>query len=218
MFSDDNINLYHVTGINSEFVPEEFQKIHINRLNIKVDPLSNKISKGKNLSIQNESEFVYIYPNTVENANIKNSKLKFNTIVKLNKNKILNYFRTENYVEIFNLFKIYVISLFNGLNKEQIKKLYLNQKITDSIYLYAIKILEIIDNNEKKYSYIKSCNIDNALETTENFYKIKEVKNYNVKEDALLILIKFQSLLKVIDENIYKDEIEEIKNIYEKVK
>ena len=107
MFSDDNINLYHVTGINSEFVPEEFQKIHINRLNIKVDPLSNKISKGKNLSIQNESEFVYIYPNTVENANIKNSKLKFNTIVKLNKNKILNYFSTENYVEIFNLFKIY---------------------------------------------------------------------------------------------------------------
>ena len=218
MFSDDNINLYHVTGINSEFVPEEFQKIHINRLNIKVDPLSNKISKGKNLSIQNESEFVYIYPNTVENANIKNSKLKFNTIVKLNKNKILNYFSTENYVEIFNLFKIYVISLFNGLNKEQIKKLYLNQKITDSIYLYAIKILEIIDNNEKKYSYIKSCNIDNALEITENFYKIKEVKNYNTKEDALLILIKFQSLLKVIDENIYKDEIEEIKNIYEKVK
>ena len=71
----------------------------------------------------------------------------------------------------------------------------------------------IIDNNEKKYSYIKSCNIDNAFETTENFYRIKEVKNYNIKEDTLLILIKFQNLLKVIDENIYKDEIEEIQNI-----
>ena len=68
----------------------------------------------------------------------------------------------------------------------------------------------IIDNNEKKYSYIKSCNIDNDFETTENFDRIKEVKNYNIKEDTLLILIKFQNLLKVIDENIYKDEIEEI--------
>lgn len=71
----------------------------------------------------------------------------------------------------------------------------------------------IIDNNEKKYSYIKSCNIDNDFETTENFDRIKEVKNYNIKEDTLLILIKFQNLLKVIDENIYKDEIEEIQNI-----
>ena len=217
MFSDDNINLYHFTGINCEFVPEEFQKIHVNRLNIQVNPFSNKILRGKNLSTINESEFVYIDPN-INKKNLKERTFKYNTIIKLNKKKVLKYFESENYTEFFNLFKLYLISLFNGLNKEQIKKLYKNRQITDSVYLFAIKIFDIIDNNEKKYSYIKVTNPDNVFETTENFYKIKEVKNYTIKEDAMLIIIKFHSLLKVIDENVYKEEIEELNNIYEKIK
>ena len=46
MYTESNVNLYHITGINSEFLPEEFAALRTNHLNILVDKAtSNKVQK-----------------------------------------------------------------------------------------------------------------------------------------------------------------------------
>ena len=60
MYTESNVNLYHITGINSEFLPEEFAALRTNHLNILVDKAtSNKVQQIDKLSIERENEYIY---------------------------------------------------------------------------------------------------------------------------------------------------------------
>ena len=87
MYTEKNVSLYHVTGINSEFLPEEFAALRTNHLRILVDKsLSNKVQKIDKLSTDKESEFLYTNPNHPGRKGKKAKyDFKYNTILHINK-------------------------------------------------------------------------------------------------------------------------------------
>ena len=78
-----------------------------------------------------------------------------------------------------------------------------------------MKCFEIIETNQKQYNYSKSKNLDTMIDNTEHFYHIKEVKNDNIREDILLLIVKFQSVLEVVDAFLFKECILDLKEVYE---
>ena len=80
-----------------------------------------------------------------------------------------------------------------------------------------MKCFELIEANKKPYSYSKSKNLDNMIDNTEHFYHIKEIKNENIKEDILLLIVKFQSVLQVVNEFLFMECINDLKEVYDEV-
>ena len=217
MYTEKNVSLYHATGINSEFLPEEFAALRTNHLRILVDKaLSNKVQKIDKLSTDKESEFLYTNPNHPGRKGKKAKyDFKYNTILHINKKKLIYYIHEEYYYKFFDLIYTYLSYVFNGLNKEQVKQLYIDRQITDSVYIFSMKCFEIIETNQKQYNYSKSKNLDTMIDNTEHFYHIKEVKNDNIREDILLLIVKFQSVLEVVDAFLFKECILDLKEVYE---
>ena len=219
MYTESNVNLYHITGINSEFLPEEFAALRTNHLNILVDKAtSNKVQKIDKLSIERENEYIYTNPN---HPGKKGRKLKYdfkyNIILHINKKKIIHFIQEEYYDKFFDLIHTYLSYVFNGSNKDQVKKLYNDKQITDSVYIFSMKCFELIEANKKPYSYSKSKNLDTMIDNTEHFYHIKEIKNENIKEDILLLIVKFQSVLQVVNEFLFMECINDLKEVYDEV-
>lgn len=209
----------HIAEINSQLLPKIFYQIP------QLSFLTNsKIGSLPNLTREQENEIIYTNP-TLERK-IKSESLsshqqkgnkynyQYNTMIQLNSKKIYSYFENQQYSDFFQLVNIYISSLFNGATKEQIMQLYNKQQITDSVYIFAMKCLDIIESNTKSYKYIKSSNSDNLLSATESFYKIILCYNSHLKDHSLLLLTKFQVLLGVIDKVAYKNEMKEIENIF----
>ena len=168
-----------------------------------------------NLTCEQEGEVVYSNPNhPLAFKKAKKFDYKFNSLIELNKKKIISYLENDKYSELFSLFQIYLRGLFNRADKEKIKELFYNQQITDSVYIYTMKCYELIDNNLKLYNYVKEKNIDNMFDTTETFFKIKIKTNPVIREDALCLLSKYQMLLSIADPLVFDKEITMLKDIY----
>lgn len=202
------VQKYHYSNITSEFLPNSFYA-----LNCAAIQSSSRLTSTNNLSTYQEKECIYSNPN-LTNLNEKDFNYNFNALIQLNTELILEAWTQCNYEKLFQLFKLYLKSFFNGKEKEEIKNLFWNKKITDSIYIYSMKCYEVIEKNMKSYNYSKDYNNENLFETTENFYFVKSRPRYTVKEDTLLFLSKFQTLLTIAGEFIFKDEIEKIKQVY----
>ena len=207
------IKVYHATDLHSVFLPKEINSIGLTHLKV-IDP-SQKISRMSNLTCEQEGEVVYSNPNhPLAFKKAKKFDYKFNSLIELNKKKIISYLENDKYSELFSLFQIYLRGLFNGADKEKIKELFYNQQITDSVYIYTMKCYELIDNNLKLYNYVKEKNIDNMFDTTETFFKIKIKTNPVIREDALCLLSKYQMLLSIADPLVFDKEITMLKDIY----
>ena len=207
--TQSRINVYHAAWINSEFLPNEFNSIgnrHLRKIQ------TNQLCPMKNLPTENESEYIYTNPNHSKSS--EKFEFSYNTLININQEKISNYFKLDKYIEFFSLFQLYLEDLFNGLKQPKIKELFYNQKISDSVYIYAMKCFELIEKNKKNYTYTKEKNKDNYLDTTENSYNIKVTMNTSCKEDALLLLSKFQMLLGIADKVIFAEDITMLKDLY----
>jgi hypothetical protein len=178
-----------------------------------------------NISRYQENNFIYSNPNhdyykiPSKNKQLKKNEkyqFKFNNIINIEKNKIMTYFLCNNFEELFSLFELYIASLFNGINMELIPGLFKRELITDSVYINVMKCIEIINENKQLYKRIFLRNTSNRLDTTEIICKVEEVEHINVKDDALLLLLKFIDLLKGIDEKIFIKEISKLNEIFQK--
>ena len=81
--------------------------------------------------------------------------------------------------------------------------------------LYCLNIIKL---NKQKYNRYLIKNLNNAFETTEIIFNLEENSNNQIKDDALLLIIKFIDLLKSIDEINYNNEIQKLAEVYEKNK
>ena len=111
---------------------------------------------------------------------------------------------------------LYVLFLYPFLRKERIC---LNYCIKNNRNAY-IKLDEngtprtCVKSMRGEFEYSKAKNIDNCLDTTENYFYIKQLNNNSVKEDLFTLLAKFQLLLLMIDKKVFKKEIENVSNLY----
>ena len=219
MNNEEDVNLYNIKGINGKFIPEEFAALRTNQLKIKVDKsTSKKIQKINKLSREVENEFIFTNPNHPGKSGQKEKyDFKYNTIIHINKKKIKYYIEEEYYDKFLNLIYSYLSNLFNGLNKDQVRKLYIDRQITDSVYIFSMKCFELIEENKKQYNYSKSKNLDTMIDNTEHYYHIRELSNKEIKEDCLLLVLKFQNVLEAIDQNLFKENINDLKEIYKEI-
>ena len=109
-----------------------------------------------------------------------------------------------------------MVNLFNGLTLESIIDLFKRELIPDSIYINAMKCIKLINENKQLYKHTFIRNNNNRLDTTEIIIKVEEIKHINVKEDALLFVLKFIELLKSIDEKVFSNQINKLNEIFEK--
>ena len=130
---------------------------------------------------------------------------------------VQNLFEKCSYDKLFKTLELYLKSLFNGLGKEEVIKLFNSKKITDSVYLYTRKCYELIEKNLLSYQYFNSHNTENSLETTENFYFIRNKGRYSVKADLLLFINKLDCLLNIVDPEFFKEEIGKLKELFKSV-
>ena len=114
------------------------------------------------------------------------------------------------------MFELYISSIFNGYNLDQISNLFERKMISDSIFVNALYCLNIIKLNKRKYNKYLLKNLNNTLETTEIIFNLEENNNNQMKNDALLLIIKFIELLRSIDEISFNKEIEKLKEVFEK--
>ena len=114
------------------------------------------------------------------------------------------------------MFELYISSIFNGNNLEQITNLFERKMISDSIFVNALYCLNIIKLNRRKYNKYLLKNLNNTLDTTEIIFNLEENNNNQMKNDALLLIIKFIELLRSIDEISFNKEIEKLKEVFEK--
>jgi hypothetical protein len=199
-------------------VPSSFMNLgKVNKHIIK----TNQLKPIGNLTCEQENEYMFsnsyktkLHKSSSQPQINRNKSFHYNNLIHINKKKLMVYFLNQKYSKIFALFQIYLTNLFNGKHKEDIKELYDKHLINDSVYLYTMKCYELIDNNIKCYVYSKAKNIDNCLDTTENYFYIKQLNNNSVKEDLFMLLAKFQLLLLMIDKKVFKKEIENVSNLY----
>ena len=226
MIKNKDVKLFHELNLDREIIPSNYELFHTNNNKVKQDNIIHSIFKPTgNISRTQENQFIYTNPNkeyyVLPNKNriIKAEekyKFKFNNIINIEKNKIMTYFLCNNFEELFSLFELYIASLFNGINMELIPGLFKRELITDSIYINVMKCIEIINENKQLYKRIFLRNTSNRLDTTEIICKVEEVEHINVKDDALLLLLKFIDLLKGIDEKIFIKEINKLNEIFQK--
>ena len=88
--------------------------------------------------------------------------------------------------------------------------------ISDSIFVNALYCLNIIKLNRRKYNKYLLKNLNNTLDTTEIIFNLEENNNNQMKNDALLLIIKFIELLRSVDEINFNKEIEKLKEVFEK--
>ena len=226
MIKNKDVKLFHELNLDREIIPSNYELFHTNNNKVKQDNIIHSIFKPTgNISRTQENQFIYTNPNkeyyVLPNKNriIKAEekyKFKFNNIINIEKNKIMTYFLCNNFEELFSLFELYIASLFNGINIELIPGLFKRELITDSVYINVMKCIEIINENKQLYKRIFLRNTSNRLDTTEIICKVEEVEHINVKDDALLLLLKFIDLLKGIDEKIFIKEINKLNEIFQK--
>ena len=226
MIKNKDVKLFHELNLDREIIPSNYELFHTNNNKVKQDNIIHSIFKPTgNISRTQENQFIYTNPNkeyyVLPNKNriIKAEekyKFKFNNIINIEKNKIMTYFLCNNFEELFSLFELYIASLFNGINMELIPGLFKRELITDSVYINVMKCIEIINENKQLYKRIFLRNTSNRLDTTEIICKVEEVEHINVKDDALLLLLKFIDLLKGIDEKIFIKEINKLNEIFQK--
>ena len=210
MFSDTEINLFHRINTEREVIPNEYQLL-TNNIDLKNNSKSCFKSMG-NLTKNQEDQIIY------SNNNLKiKTGFCHNNIINIDKNKIVTYFLCNNYEELFHLFELYIINIFNGNSMDKIPILFEKNLISDLIYVNAIYRINIIKLAQKTYK-TRLINNKNKLETTEVFFKVKESDEGNLRFEALLLILKFIELLKSIDETSYIKEIKKLKEISEKVK
>lgn len=205
------LNVYHCANLTSEFLPQTFTKV-----NSSLVGTTSKLIPVNKLSVYQESEFVYTNPNK-EKDKEENFNYKFNSLVSVNDKLIVELYKQDDYMKLFQNFNLYLRTLFSDQGKEEVIKLYLNKKITDSVYIYTMKCYELVERNTKLYNYFKTPNSENLFETTENFYYIRTKKNMSLKEDILLYISKFQTLLGIAGEFEFKEEIEKLKILYKAI-
>ena len=226
MIKNKDVKLFHELNLDREIIPSNYELFHTNNNKVKQDNIIHSIFKPTgNISRTQENQFIYTNPNkeyyVLPNKNriIKAEEkytFKFNNIINIEKNKIMTYFLCNNFEELFSLFELYIASLFNGINMELIPGLFKRELITDSVYINVMKCIEIINENKQLYKRIFLRNTSNRLDTTEIICKVEEVEHINVKDDALLLLLKFIDLLKGIDEKIFIKEINKLNEIFQK--
>ena len=226
MLKSKDVKLFHELNLEREIIPSNYELFHTNNNKVKQDNIIHSIFKSTgNISRTQENQFIYTNPNkeyyVLPNKNkiIKTEekyKFKFNNVINIEKNKIMTYFLCNNFEELFSLFELYIENLFNGINIELIPGLFQRELITDSVYINVMKCIEIINENKQLYKRIFLRNTCNRLDTTEIICKLEEVEHVNVKDDALLLILKFIDLLKGIDEKIFIKEINKLNEIFQK--
>ena len=195
--------LFHKLNIEREIIPYKYKLLNNNNNSKCSLKLKNNLSRSQ------EDQFIFY--------NFKEkSKFKFNNIINIDKNKLIAYFLCNNYEELFSMFELYISSIFNGNNLEQITNLFERKMISDSIFVNALYCLNIIKLNKRKYNKYLLKNLNNTLETTEIIFNLEENNNNQMKNDALLLIIKFIELLRSIDEISFNKEIEKLKEVFEK--
>ena len=210
MFSDTDINLFHRINTEREIIPNEYRIIPNNN-NLKNNSKSCFKSIG-NLTKNQEDQIIY------SNNNMKiKTGFCHNNIINIDKNKIVTYFLCNNYEELFHLFELYIINIFNGNNMDKIPILFEKNLISDLIYFNAKYCINIIKLSQKS-NKTRLINNRNRLETTEVFFKVKESDDDNLKFESLSLVLGFIELLRSIDETSYIKEIRKLKEIIEKVK
>ena len=226
MIKNQDVKLFHELNLDREIIPSNYELFHTNNNKVKQDNIIHSIFKPTgNISRTQENQFIYTNPNKEyyvlpnRNRKIKTEekyKFKFNNIINIEKNKIMTYFLCNNFEELFSLIELYISNLFNGINIDLIPGLFKRELITDSVYINVMKCIEIINENKQLYKRIFLRNTSNRLDTTEIICKVEEVEHINVKDDALLLLLKFIDLLKGIDEKIFIKEISKLNEIFQK--
>ena len=226
MIKNKDVKLFHELNLDREIIPSNYELFHTNNNKVKQDNIIHSIFKPTgNISRTQENQFIYTNPNKEyyvlpnRNRKIKTEekyKFKFNNIINIEKNKIMTYFLCNNFEELFSLIELYISNLFNGINIDLIPGLFKRELITDSVYINVMKCIEIINENKQLYKRIFLRNTSNRLDTTEIICKVEEVEHINVKDDALLLLLKFIDLLKGIDEKIFIKEINKLNEIFQK--
>ena len=180
----NDLKLFHRINIEREIIPNKYKLIKniFNENNISKCSLKFK----DNLSRNQEDQFIIFKGK---------SNYKFNNIINIDKNKLITYFLCNNYEELFSIFELYISSIFNGYNLDQISNLFERKMISDSIFVNALYCLNIIKLNRRKYNKYSLKNLNNTLDTTEIIFNLEENNNNQMKNDALLLIIKFIELL-----------------------
>ena len=80
-----------------------------------------------------------------------------------------------------------------------------------------MKCFELIEENINQYNYYKSKTLYTMIDNTEHYYHIRELSNKEIKEDCLLLVFKFQNVLEAIEQNLFKENINDLKEIYKEI-
>ena len=195
--------LFHKLNIERDIIPYKYKLLNNNNNSKCSLKLKNNLSRSQ------EDQFIFYKFK-------EKSKFKFNNIINIDKNKLITYFLCNNYEELFSIFELYISSIFNGYNLEQISNLFERKMISDSIFVNALYCLNIIKINRRKYNKYLLKNLNNTLDTTEIIFNLEENNNNQMKNDALLLIIKFIELLRSVDEINFNKEIEKLKEVFEK--
>ena len=225
MIDENDVKLFHEVNLQREVVPKEYELFRTNKIKIYPDHFNHSSLKPiGNISRGQENQFVYSNPNheffkiPSKNKKIKKNekyKFKFNNIINIQKNKLMTYFLCKSYEKLFSLFEFYLVNLFNGLSMESIIDLFKRELIPDSIYINAMKCINLINENKQLYKHTYFRNTNNRLDTTEIILKVEEIEHINSKDDALMLLLKFIDLLKSINEKLFSTQIDKLKEIFE---
>jgi hypothetical protein len=190
--------------VNSEFLPAEFYSIKDFNINLQK---SNKLKAMPNLDRKAECEFVYNRGPKLENS----PNQTINTVVSLNCEKILKYWRNKEFNEIFDMMIFYMKSIFNQKDKNEIKSLFFEEKISFRVYYYTMKIYEIFDTSGGEKYFIKYDNQKTFQNNVEIFYKVYKESYQNskinhIKNEVRIMLDYFINLLLAIDDVVYADD------------
>jgi len=226
MIKEKDVKLFHEINLQREILPSGYELYRTNKIKTHPDYFNHSSLKPTgNISRYQENNFIYSNPNhdyykiPSKNKQLKKNEkyqFKFNNIINIEKNKLMTYFLCNSYEKLFSLFEFYMVNLFNGLTLESIIDLFKRELIPDSIYINAMKCIKLINENKQLYKHTFIRNNNNRLDTTEIIIKVEEIKHINVKEDALLFVLKFIELLKSIDEKVFSNQINKLNEIFEK--
>ena len=124
--------LFHKLNIEREIIPNKYKLLNNNNNSKCSLKLKNNLSRSQ------EDQFIFYKFK-------EKSKFKFNNIINIDKNKLITYFLCNNFEELFSIFELYISSIFNGYNLEQISNLFERKMISDSIFVNALYCLNIIN-------------------------------------------------------------------------
>ena len=213
MIVNEDTKLIHEMFIDREILPNNYELFRTNKIKLPTDYFGNsRLKSTENISTFQENQFIYTNPNKNKKVGQK-YKFKFNLIINIDKNMLMDYFSSKKYQKLFDLLELYIVYLFNGIKLEEISNLFKKELITDAIYVNFMKCALLIKKNKKLYKQIYLRNTNNILDSTEIISKFEEYKDKKEKDDALFLLEKFIDLLKSIDENLYGKEIEKLNEV-----